>query len=134
LGRKHSTGGFFPVGGYLYFEAAVRRRSSLAAFTHRDVDDVGKERLNQLTHFDVFSCDVGQGAPIAPNENFAILTFNSRLAAQAGENLECVLESFFSSAGIRYCMRCGHATTNLAQDCFELLGAKALFELGEDLA
>jgi hypothetical protein len=81
----------------------------------------------------MISCGVGQGAPGAADKDLAILTFNSRLAPEAGKNFDCVFEPLFKPGGISDRMSRGHALTHLAQDCFQLLRAKALFKLSKNL-
>ena len=131
-GRTRSARCFFPARRRLYFEAATGRRSALTGFTHRGIDNLGEERLDQLTHFGVIGGDLGQRTAGATDKDLAILTFNSRLTAKARKKPECLLESLFKPARIRCPMRPAHPMTHLAQSCFELLRAEALFQLSED--
>ena len=81
----------------------------------------------------MISCGFGQGAPGAADKDLAILTFNSRLAPEAGKDFDCVLKPLFKPGGISYSMSRGQATTNLAQDRFQLLRTKSLFKLSKNL-
>ena len=81
----------------------------------------------------MISCGFGQGASRAANKDLAILTFDSRLAPEAGKNFNCVLEPLFEPGGTSYCMSRGQAMTHLAQDRFQLLRAKARLKLSKNL-
>ena len=123
---------FFPARRRLYFEATVGRRSALTGFTHRGVDNLGEERLDQPTHFGVIGRDLGQRAAGATDKDLAVLTFNSRLTAKARKKPDCLLESLFKRARSGCPVRPAHPMTHLAQSCFELLRAEALFQLSKD--
>ena len=78
------------------------------------------------------SSHLGQGASGAADKNFAIRTFNSRLAAKARKKFDCLLEPLFKRARISRSMRLRHSMTDFTQNRFELLRAKALFYLGKN--
>ena len=104
----------------------------MTPFSHRNVDNLSKERLDQGTDFRVMSSHLGQGASGAADKNFAIHTFNSRLAAKARKKFDCLLEPLFKRARISRSMRLRHSMTDFTQNRFELLRAKALFYLGKN--
>jgi hypothetical protein len=110
----------------------VGRRSALTGFTHRGVDNLGEEGFDQPTHFGVIGRDLGQRAAGATDKNLAVLTFNSRLTAKVRKKPDCLLESFFKRARSGCPVRSAHPMTHLAQRCFELLRAEALFQLSKD--
>ena len=123
---------FFPARRRLYFEAAVGRRSAQTGFTDRGVDNLGEERLDQLTNFGVIDRDLGQRAAGATDKDLTVLAFNSRLTAKVRKKPDCLLESLFKRARSGCPVGSAHPVTHLAQSCFELLRAEALFQLSKD--
>ena len=116
----------------LYFEATLRRRSALTEFTHRGVDNLGEERLDQPTYFGVIGRDFGQRTAGATDKDLAVLTFNSRLTAKARKKFDRLLESLVKCARSGCPVRRAHPMTYLAQSCVELFSVEALFQLSKD--